>query len=201
VRLVYRITSITLFLYSVAACSQQAQTPKAATDQLIIEMLKLRAPAPPMGVPGQSATETSGGQPASFTEPAEDAPLDVLGRFWAQLGLPEKKLPSAKVRLRLLDFCETHPEFLSDLLKFLPTDSDSNARVTCRTSSADSCTNSSRKCRMPAARHSSRCALASCASAPKTVLRQPTSAITGCARPLESFSATRCFSHGRPQSL
>ena len=128
-RLVYRITSITLFLYSVAACSQQAQTPKAATDQLIIEMLKLRAPAPPMGVPGQSATETSGGQPASFTEPAEDAPLDILGRFWAQLGLPEKKLPSAKVRLRLLDFCETHPEFLSDLLKFLPTDSDSNARV------------------------------------------------------------------------
>ena len=32
------------------------------------------------------------------------------------------------------------------------------------------------------------CGLASCASAPKTVLRQPTSAMTGCARPLTSRS-------------
>ena len=36
----------------------------------------------------------------------------------------------------------------------------------------------------PAASQASRCALASCASAPNTVLRQPTSAITGCGRPL-----------------
>jgi hypothetical protein len=129
VRLAYRITSITLSLHSAAACCQKALTPTTSSDQLIIKMLKLLAPAPPMGVPGQSSTVTSGDQPASFSEPAEDAPLDVLGRFWAQLDRPGENLPNAKVRLRLLDYCEAHSEFLSDLLKFLPAESEANARV------------------------------------------------------------------------
>ena len=128
-RLVCRITSVILFLYSVAACSQQPHLSTASSDPVIIEMLKLRAPAPPMGVPGQNSTETNGDQPASFSEPAEDAPLDALGRYWSQLGGPKEKVPSAKVRLRLLEFCEVHPEFLSDLLDSIPTEPGANARA------------------------------------------------------------------------
>src|SRR5262245_46033461 len=51
----------------------------------------------------------------------EDAPIKVLMAYWlAQAREETGKQPSEKVRQRLLQACEEEPEFLPDLLDFLP---------------------------------------------------------------------------------
>ena len=58
---------------------------------------------------------------------------------------------------------------------------------------------STRKCATPARRSAARWARELSGRAPKTVLRQPMSATTGCTCPVRSRSSIRWRSHGRPQ--
>ena len=73
------------------------------------------------------------------------------------------------------------------------------AGMVCRTSAGVSLRNSTRKFRTPSA--SSRAAYSApvCAIELNTVLRQPASALSGCAAPMRSRSWTSCWSQGRPQ--
>jgi hypothetical protein len=64
-----------------------------------------------------------------FSKPDDNAPPDVLARYWAQLDSSDNVTPSEAVRRKLLDFCEGQPAFLPSLLSLLPADDDANARI------------------------------------------------------------------------
>jgi len=118
-----------LLLGASAACSQSIENENSAVGQLVREMLNLPAPPPPAGLPGSDLPQNNPMRAPQFTEPAEDAPLKTLGRYWIKIGKPREKAPSAKVMQRLLDFCESEPGYLADLIDLLPRDVAASKRV------------------------------------------------------------------------
>ena len=99
--------------------------PDSSNDKKDIIQKLLEFPAPP----------PESGESAVFTEdspPPEDAPLDVLGRYWAEAerystsksygnkGDSDNELITMKTRERLVDACIANPEIAPSILDLLP---------------------------------------------------------------------------------
>jgi len=62
--------------------------------------------------------------------PGDNAPLDVLIGYWLEMaGRPDAGTPSDIVKSRLLDACETWPVYLTDVLRYVPRETESLGRV------------------------------------------------------------------------
>jgi hypothetical protein len=124
-----RLLSITLILCFAAAHGQTSSADRRTSDDLITGLLKLPAPPPPAGIPGAQLPQDNSYRAPEFSIPTDDAPSDVLGRYWAQKSGSDESRPSANVQRRLLEFCETKPELLPSLLTLLPQDHESSGRI------------------------------------------------------------------------
>jgi len=118
-----------LLLCFTSAYCQSSRAGGSASDKLVTELLKLPAPPPPAGIPGEQLPQDNRYHAPEFSTPGDDAPLDVLGRYWAQKSSSDESGPSANVQRRLLEFCETKPELMPSLLTLLPQDHESSGRI------------------------------------------------------------------------
>jgi hypothetical protein len=85
-------------------------------------------PAPPAPPPKELAEVLAA--MSSDADPGEDAPIKVLMNYWkTQAGESTGKMPSEKVRRRLLQACEEDPGFSPTLLDLLPDAPDTHARL------------------------------------------------------------------------
>lgn len=88
---------------------------EAGQSDVIEDLLRIPAPLPgpklKLEMP-QNKTQTA--------PPGDDAPLDVLARYWAQRWDRDSALPSDLLRQRLLEACEADPEYLPSLLSIVP---------------------------------------------------------------------------------
>jgi hypothetical protein len=95
-------------------------------------MLRLPSPAPAAGVPGKQIPEAPMQNP-HFSAPGEDAPLEALGGYWAEMGRGKATgiaiQLSDKARIRLLEYSEQNPGALDDLLPLLADAPVTYARV------------------------------------------------------------------------
>jgi hypothetical protein len=110
-------------VFCLTAFGQTAPNPHAQTSRIIEDMLELPSPAPPAGIPGKQIPEGPMQNP-NFSVPSEDAPLEELGGYWAQMGhevvTGNPVHLSDKVRQRLLEYSEQKPGALEELLLLLP---------------------------------------------------------------------------------
>ena len=114
-----RVLCSTFLFCSVFIAAQPDVASHQATE-LIADLLKFPAPAPPAGVPGAELPQNNIYRAPTFSVPPEDAPLDVLGRYWAQHNGYDAEKPDSLVSQRLLDASQKYPELLPSLLKLLP---------------------------------------------------------------------------------
>jgi hypothetical protein len=121
-----------IFAFCVTASGQAVPAPFIQASQIIENMLQLPSPAPPAGVPGKQIPEEPMQSP-HFSVPADDAPIEELGGYWAQMGhdvvTGNPVQLSDKVRQRLLEYTEQKPDELDDLLPMLPDDRATFTRV------------------------------------------------------------------------
>jgi len=124
--------SASVFALCLTAFGQTAANPPVQASQIVAAMLQLPSPAPPAGVPGKQIPEGRMQSPR-FSVPGDDAPLVELGGYWAEMvrggagGNPVQV--SDNVRQRLVEYSEQHPGALDDLLRLLPNDPGTFARV------------------------------------------------------------------------
>jgi len=101
----------------------------------VAQLLDHPAPPPPPPKELAEALAAMNGSARGYVssdppDPGEDAPIKVLMAYWlAQAREETGKQPSEKVRQRLLQACEEEPEFLPDLLDFLPNTPAAHARL------------------------------------------------------------------------
>jgi hypothetical protein len=124
----YRIACVAVLLYSTILQGQSADGQRSSPD-LITGLLKLSAPPPAAGIPGEELPQGDVYHSPVFSVPADDAPLDVLGRYWAHMSSSDDSKPNTNVSHRLLEFCESQPELLPSLLRLLPRDHEANERI------------------------------------------------------------------------
>lgn len=130
----YRLLFAVVLICATILHAQSKRAAQSPGDDLITNLLKLPAPAPFTGSPGGDAPRIEVShvnvRPAGrLSAPADDAPLDVLGRYWAQMVNFSASRPDAKISRRLLESCESQPELLPALLQVLPQDSEANERI------------------------------------------------------------------------
>ena len=127
-----RLGLSSVFAFCLTAFGQTAPNPPVQASQIVEDLLQLPSPAPPAGVPGNQIPEGPMQNP-HFSVPGEDAPLEELGGYWAEMshgmahGNPVQL--SDKVRQRLLQYSEQKPGDIEDLLPLLPDDRATFARV------------------------------------------------------------------------
>jgi hypothetical protein len=109
----------TLFLCSTLVIAQSNQG-KWQSNGVFAAMLRMPAPAPPAGVPGAELPQNNVYHAPTFSPPPEDAPLEVIGRYWAQHNSFDEGKPTPATRQRLLDASQQYPELLPFLLRLLP---------------------------------------------------------------------------------
>jgi hypothetical protein len=120
IRTLGRLPAVAWVIFSAAQISV-AQV-EIAREDLVAELLKLDAPPPPSGLPMAAVASAESAQARDiFLPPGDDAPLDVLARYWAHLPpTSEANNISDKTRERLLEACDSYPELLPSLLDKLP---------------------------------------------------------------------------------
>jgi hypothetical protein len=77
----------------------------------------LRLPEP---LPGQPVAPQGPRVIGELGNPADDAPLETVARYWAQRSDADAEGASERVKQRLLEACEARPEYLPGLLSRLP---------------------------------------------------------------------------------
>jgi hypothetical protein len=127
-----RMVRIFWFLLVVAAAGWivGVAAPQQTTESLVKDLLRIPAPAPPTTPSQDEAKSTQAATPAkTFGPPPDDAPAEILARYWGREFGRSPEQPSDRVRQRLLEACETAPEYLPALLKQLPDTQAALARI------------------------------------------------------------------------
>jgi hypothetical protein len=97
------------------------QQDHVATRHVVAELLAMRTASP-----ADRAGDAT--PPGPQTPPPDDAPLALLGDYWARRD-PSAGAPTAQVRQRLLDVCDNQPELLTSLFEWLPETPEAGDRV------------------------------------------------------------------------
>jgi hypothetical protein len=126
----------TICLAVLLACSATPNWQSASTStqtvksDLIRDLLALPAPSSAAGTPAHPAPQfDESSDTTSDDEPPEDAPLEVLSRYWAEESVTDGTKLSENLRQRLLAACEAQPELLGSLIRILPDTPDSYDRI------------------------------------------------------------------------
>jgi hypothetical protein len=88
-------------------------------EDLVRALLNIPAPTPRFHAQESPAASATPQSRNSFAEPPDEAPLEVLARYWSQMDR-DARPNSDKVRQRLLEACEAQPEYLPRLVNHLP---------------------------------------------------------------------------------
>jgi hypothetical protein len=109
--------------------SRPRQSPRAdALAPAINELLKLDPLDPILLV--EKDSNNPGAKPEEERKPpADDAPIKELTDYWSDYGRSNAAAPSDKVRRRLIEAVEDHPELIHRLSSFLPRATDTYDRL------------------------------------------------------------------------
>jgi HEAT repeats len=113
-----------------ASRQRQPKRPQRA-DALapaINELLGLDPPAP-KSIGERNSENPNVSSKEEAKPPADDAPIKELVAYWRRDHGANAPKPSDKVRRRLLEACEDHPELTPGLIRFLPETTDTHDRL------------------------------------------------------------------------
>ena len=125
-----RLVVILLFLLSLCALSAQPMRAQKSLVDVVADLLTMPAPPPPPGLPTSGISANKPVKTSSrFEQPPEDAPLEVLARYWAGIHRRAAGNLSDRLRDRLLDAAEAFPALLPNLMDKLSDDPVSHGRT------------------------------------------------------------------------